>query len=165
MQFDQVQYYPRIDSVFPAVGSLAGGTQVTIAGGGFPMNESNVGVFIGGRQCTVTYSNLESIICNTTSASNATVASKVKINTYSVEAPTVVSEWLEVAELVYAAPRNSGSFCPAFITFSFKLNSCHEEMPDFGASLVFFCVHALRVGRQLDIRGINYSAQWFVLGI
>ena len=64
------------------------------------MNESKVDVFIDGRKCVVTYSNLESIVCNTTAASNATVASKVNIETYSVDAATVASEWLQVAETV-----------------------------------------------------------------
>jgi len=98
--FVQVQYYPRIDGVSPAVGSLAGGTHVTIVGGGFPMNESKVDVFVGGRKCVVTYSNLESIVCNTTAATNATVASKVNIEAYSVDVATVASEWLQLAETV-----------------------------------------------------------------
>ena len=107
----QVQYYPRIDSVSPTVGSLAGGTHVTIVGGGFPMNESKAEVFVGGRKCIVTYSNFESIVCNTTAASNATVASKVDIETYSVDATTVDSEWLQLAEAV------SQPLCPSHFSF------------------------------------------------
>jgi len=66
------------------------------------MNESKVEVSVGGRNCVVTYSNLESIICNTTSASNTTVASKVNIETYNVDISTVASEWLGLAEVVSA---------------------------------------------------------------
>jgi len=55
------------------------------------MNESKVDIFISDRKCIVTYSNLESIVCNTTAASNATVASKVDIETYSVDATTIAS--------------------------------------------------------------------------
>jgi hypothetical protein len=96
----QVQYYPRIDGVSPTVGSLGGGTQVTIVGGGFPMDEANVAVMIAGRKCVVTYSNLESILCNTSAVANTTVASKVNVETYSVDASTVATEWLRLAETV-----------------------------------------------------------------
>ena len=33
-----VQYYPRVDSVLPTAGSIAGGTEVVIEGGGFPVS-------------------------------------------------------------------------------------------------------------------------------
>ena len=34
-----IQYYPTITAVSPARGSLEGGTEITITGGGFPMDE------------------------------------------------------------------------------------------------------------------------------
>ena len=39
-----VQYYPRVDAFSPPAGSYAGGTQVTIDGGGFSMAEEDVEV-------------------------------------------------------------------------------------------------------------------------
>ena len=37
-----LQYYPRIDTVTPNIGSMGGGTEVTITGGGFSMDEVSV---------------------------------------------------------------------------------------------------------------------------
>ena len=60
-----VQYFPRIDSVSPTLGSLGGGTVLTLQGGGFPMDESDAAVFVNGRRCVVTYASIESLVCNT----------------------------------------------------------------------------------------------------
>lgn len=70
----ELQYYPRIDDLSPMVGSVAGGTEITILGGGFSMDESANSVTIGGKACKVTYSTLEEIRCNTTATENATDA-------------------------------------------------------------------------------------------
>lgn len=98
---EKVQYHPRIDSISPLVGSLAGGTEVTLDGGGFPMNDADASVIVAGRKCVVTYASLEKIICNTTKASNATVPTKVRVGDRS-QAENLVgtaSEWMELIEV------------------------------------------------------------------
>ena len=46
-----VQYYPRVDAFSPAAGSFAGGTQLTIDGGGFSMAEEDVEVCVSVCEC------------------------------------------------------------------------------------------------------------------
>jgi hypothetical protein len=93
-----VQYYPRIDSVSPVAGSVAGGTKVTIEGGGFAMSEDDVMVTIAGRQCVVTYASIELIVCNTTKESAAVVKSKVSIDDHAAEAANVPYSWMMEAQ-------------------------------------------------------------------
>ena len=94
----QVQYHPRVDSVSPLSGSLAGGTVVTIEGGGFPMDEEDAEISVGGRACVVTYASLEKLVCNTTQASNATVATKVDRGPAS-NAPAAAWLWMDAVEV------------------------------------------------------------------
>ena len=58
-----------ISSVHPTVGSLSGGTQITINGIGFPLNINSVNPFtvkIGNSPCTISSSTVNRIICTTT---------------------------------------------------------------------------------------------------
>ena len=93
-----VQYYPRIDSVFPPAGSLGGNTVVTITGGGFPMNEEEVAVAVAGRPCVVSYASIESIICNTTAKGNSTVFTKVSVGDHG--AVGVADVWMAPSDTV-----------------------------------------------------------------
>ena len=58
-----LQYFPTVSSVHPSVGSLEGGTTLTISGGGFPIDQANVAVTIGGVPCAIVDSNLEVECC------------------------------------------------------------------------------------------------------
>ena len=60
-----LQYFPTIASVVPVGGSLEGGTTLTIAGGGFPLDPADAVVTIGGVRCRVATSTLETITCVT----------------------------------------------------------------------------------------------------
>ncbi|KAH8075485.1 hypothetical protein JL721_1495 [Aureococcus anophagefferens] len=60
-----VQYYPHVQSVSPALGSLEGGTLVTIAGGGFSDDASLVHVDVAGAPCDVVSSTLVEVVCRT----------------------------------------------------------------------------------------------------
>jgi len=60
-----VQYYPHVTSIEPNTGSMAGGTLVTITGGGFSMDESKNEVTIGNYPCKILSSTIEQIICST----------------------------------------------------------------------------------------------------
>ena len=59
------QYYPHVSQVMPTVGSLEGGTLITISGGGFSDDETQVFVSIGGRDCEVIRSTLVEVVCRT----------------------------------------------------------------------------------------------------
>ena len=59
------QYYPHVSQVMPTVGSLEGGTLITISGGGFSDDEAQVFVSIGGRDCEVLRSTLVEVVCRT----------------------------------------------------------------------------------------------------
>ena len=58
-----LQYYPVVSSVSPESGSVAGGLQVVVRGGGFSMLEANNTVTIGQLPCRVTYATLEELRC------------------------------------------------------------------------------------------------------
>ena len=60
-----VQYYPSITSINPLSGSKAGGTILTISGGGFSMNPSSNAVTVAGSTCTIISSTIEQIVCET----------------------------------------------------------------------------------------------------
>ena len=47
----QLQYFPTIKTIWPPVGSVAGGTSVVITGGGFSMQDTQNEVFIGSVPC------------------------------------------------------------------------------------------------------------------
>ena len=49
----QVQYFPKVYSVFPDAGSLAGGAKLVIRGSGFSMDERKNAVTVGGVRCDV----------------------------------------------------------------------------------------------------------------
>ena len=61
----QVQYYPVVNEMSPQEGSLAGGTEVTIRGHGFSMDEADIDITLGGSPCAVVTSTLEEIVCVT----------------------------------------------------------------------------------------------------
>lgn len=67
--------FPDISKVSPAVGSVAGGTLVTISGSGFSKNLSRNIVYVGGELCTVTASDFGYIQCITSSISPANISS------------------------------------------------------------------------------------------
>jgi hypothetical protein len=56
---------PVIESVSPSIGSLVGGTKLTIKGGGFSKDKSQIAVLAGGRPCDVISADHEEIICIT----------------------------------------------------------------------------------------------------
>jgi hypothetical protein len=56
---------PSVRVISPNVGSLAGGTIVTIQGSGFSSNKSELVVYAGGRPCEVVKSDMTSIQCRT----------------------------------------------------------------------------------------------------
>ena len=64
---------PHIDAVSPEVGSLSGGTSVTITGSGFYGSISDVTVMVSGLTCVVTSVSYTKVIC-TTSAGYALTA-------------------------------------------------------------------------------------------
>ncbi|KAK7898488.1 hypothetical protein WMY93_019341 [Mugilogobius chulae] len=63
-----IEYILEVHSVFPLVGSLMGGTKLTITGSGFSQNTSNIEVAIGGLECEVTTSEENRLECDLESA-------------------------------------------------------------------------------------------------
>jgi hypothetical protein len=94
-----IQYYPRIDSIYPNEGSMEGGTVVTIEGGGFPMEEADASIMIDDRKCVITYSSIEKIVCNTTAMANITIPSKVNID-HDVVTADVDDMWMTPSQIV-----------------------------------------------------------------
>ncbi len=60
-----VALLPSIRSISPAVGSIAGGTRVTIKGSGFSKTTTNNIVYIAGRACIALTAEHEEIVCET----------------------------------------------------------------------------------------------------
>ena len=116
----ELQYYPRIDSFSPTDGSFAGGTEITINGGGFSMDESENEVLVDGKICKITFSTLELIRCNTSAYGNETrtasnEASKVKTQiVYSaLELDSAFADgrtsWMDAVDLVGNWTQKNGS--------------------------------------------------------
>lgn len=59
------EYVLRVDSISPLIGSIAGGTILTITGSGFSNNTAENKVAIGNKDCRVTSSNASSVTCVT----------------------------------------------------------------------------------------------------
>ena len=105
-----IQYYPRVDAIEPAQGSIHGGTQVTITGGGFALDDSAVAVSFNGRVCTIVDATAEQIICNTSSVGGNTsflaeVFSPFQLSpsTHPESSPDFVVptwSWFEVTDVV-----------------------------------------------------------------
>ena len=111
-----VQYYPHIHHIEPVEGSKAGGTIVTIQGGGFSMDEGLNTVNIGGSPCTVLSSTIETIICRTSPETweNATESSsqyswESKILSSSSSPPSTVAEPTSVSASFYGTGFNVSS--------------------------------------------------------
>jgi hypothetical protein len=67
--------FPSISSIFPAVGSVAGGTSLTISGSGFSKNITKNLVYAGGELCSVTASDFNYIKCTTSPIADSQFAS------------------------------------------------------------------------------------------
>ena len=60
----QIEFY--VSLVSPSYGSILGGTQLTLAGKGFPVNRNNdVSVKVGGKECSILSVSATSIQCST----------------------------------------------------------------------------------------------------
>uniref|UniRef100_A0A0G4ICS1 PA14 domain-containing protein n=1 Tax=Chromera velia CCMP2878 TaxID=1169474 RepID=A0A0G4ICS1_9ALVE len=62
-----VTYTVSVSQITPVAGSLAGGAEVTIVGGGFPAagNETDIAVLVGANPCTVKSSSFDTLVCIT----------------------------------------------------------------------------------------------------
>lgn len=67
--------FPDISQISPSVGSVAGGTVMTISGSGFSKNISRNLVYVGGEICTVTASDYGYIQCTTSPISPSSLTS------------------------------------------------------------------------------------------
>ena len=118
-----VQYYPRIDSISPTAGSIAGGTVVTIEGGGFSMDEMDQTVSINNRDCVVTYSSIEMIICNTTAVANVTTPSKVSSAVHSLDsADEEEYTWMSPVQVagVWSAAASPFAYTGSTLTWTYN---------------------------------------------
>lgn len=85
--------FPSISSIFPAIGSVAGGTVLTIIGSGFSKNASRNVVYAGGERCNVISSDFTSIQCSTSSISKTSLNNYVSssISTDSEGVPSKIN--------------------------------------------------------------------------
>jgi len=67
--------FPQVSKVFPSVGSVAGGTDMTIVGSGFSTNSSNNIVYVGGQRCEVIAADLNTIKCRTVAVDEESIES------------------------------------------------------------------------------------------
>lgn len=80
---------PAVSSISPAMGSVAGGTVLTITGTGFSNNVSRNVVYAGGQPCTVISADFTSLQCVTSPVTSAAFASFVsKVSSDSNSAPS-----------------------------------------------------------------------------
>lgn len=64
--YSTYEYLLEVHSIFPLIGSVAGGTHVTITGRGFGSNVSRAVVTVQGRPCRVMSCNDTHVVCETT---------------------------------------------------------------------------------------------------
>ena len=64
-EYSKFEYVLVVHSIFPLIGSVAGGTHVVIAGQGFGSDASRAVVTVQGRLCRVTSMNDTHVICET----------------------------------------------------------------------------------------------------
>lgn len=64
-EYSTYEYIFEVHSIFPLIGSVAGGTHVTITGRGFGLNASRAVVTVQGRPCRVTSCNDTHVTCET----------------------------------------------------------------------------------------------------
>ena len=82
------QYFPSISATRPKHGSLAGGTEVTITGGGFSPRLASNSVLVAGRRCEVVSAALEQIVCRTAPSAEGTPATVASMHAVT-ETPIV----------------------------------------------------------------------------
>ena len=75
---------PTLSSVSPSSGSLAGGTEITIAGSGLAAFDGLATVYVGGSRCTVTAVSSDAITCITPAKGAGTYDVKVYLSQFSV---------------------------------------------------------------------------------
>ena len=80
-----LSFAPRVAAVSPNVGSIAGGTVVTITGHSFSTVESEVDVTVGGVPCSVLSSTLTTIRCKLAARDPASVLPAVQHGSRGIE--------------------------------------------------------------------------------
>lgn len=74
---------PSIRSISPSVGSIAGGTRVTISGSGFSKSAENNVVYVAGRPCVILSSDHEEIVCETTPGNVSDISEAISMSSVS----------------------------------------------------------------------------------
>ena len=69
--------FPAVNTIRPAVGSVGGGTVLTISGSGFSTNVSNNIVYAGGQRCVTISSDFNTITCRTSTVDQESLSSFV----------------------------------------------------------------------------------------
>lgn len=108
--------FPSIGTVFPAVGSVAGGTLITIEGTGFSNNANELEVFVGGFPCIIQSAEINTITCLTSSRYSQDTINEVMDYSYVMNytngsSETDVFNWrrLTADHVAVGSPRRAGS--------------------------------------------------------
>ncbi len=78
-----VAMQPSIRSISPSLGSIAGGTEVTITGSGFSKVLGNNVVYVAGRACTVLTADHEEIVCETAAGDSKDISGYITMSSES----------------------------------------------------------------------------------
>jgi hypothetical protein len=101
-----LQYYPVITSISPTSGSVVGGQEIVVRGGGFSMFEADNVVTIGSLPCRVTYATLEELRCvagNEAAASELALADGTTANAHAERRRLSEAEAAAPAETIVLA--------------------------------------------------------------
>ena len=91
--------FPAVNVIRPAVGSIGGGTVLTISGSGFSTNITNNIVYAGGQRCMTISSDFNTIKCSTSAIDQASLSSFISnvqystINSSASAVPSVNFGW------------------------------------------------------------------------
>jgi len=84
--------FPSISTISPAIGSVAGGTLITITGSGFSKNISRNVVYAGGERCNVISADFTTIQCSTSSIAETALTNYIaSVSTDSNGIPSIDS--------------------------------------------------------------------------
>jgi len=151
--------FPQISKVFPAVGSIAGGTDLTIVGSGFSVNSSNNIVYIGGQRCLVIASDFNTIKCKSTAVDDESIEtfkaglhySKTNVEGTIQPIPSKYSAWK------HNSTRSYGSSGWLVKLWDWNANNANK-FPDSAVRLSFSLHQALSFGLYYDV-GSDWASQ------
>lgn len=150
--------FPTVSRIFPKIGSVGGGTTLTIRGGGFSLNSSRNIIYAGGEPCTVLTVDSTTLTCQTAPVSGASLAafergvltSKQIVFGTPQDIPSVPFDWVHNSSRSYGS---SGWWVKVWDWNAFNA----QKFPDSDVRLSFTVHEDLSFSLYRSVGGDWYS--------